>query len=127
MDEEVLLDPIPITMHSGDLDGSSRIVDVNTGQWKAIAKVKLVDADGNPVQNASVTFLWDNGLDSGSKTCTTGSTGKCRVVGKHGSEITGVTFTLTGATHTGYSYDPAANGDPDGDSDGTSIAVYRPE
>jgi hypothetical protein len=37
-----------------------------------------------------------------------------------------VTFTVTSVTRTGSTYTAAANHDPDGDSDGTAIVVFRP-
>ena len=37
-----------------------------------------------------------------------------------------VTFTVTNVTMPGQTYDPSANQDPDGDSNGTSITVRRP-
>ena len=37
-----------------------------------------------------------------------------------------VTFTVTNVTLPGQTYDPSANQDPDGDSNGTSITVRRP-
>jgi hypothetical protein len=36
------------------------------------------------------------------------------------------TFTVDTVSHATITYDPSANSDPDGDSDGTSITVNRP-
>jgi hypothetical protein len=38
-----------------------------------------------------------------------------------------VTFTVTKVEHAWYTYDPASNTDPDGDSDGTVIVVSMPQ
>ncbi len=38
-----------------------------------------------------------------------------------------VTFTVQDVAHPAFVYQPADNADPDGDSDGTSITVSRPE
>jgi hypothetical protein len=35
-------------------------------------------------------------------------------------------FTVTSLSHPTLAYDPAANHDPDGDSDGTTISVLKP-
>jgi hypothetical protein len=40
--------------------------------------------------------------------------------------VASVTFTVTGATRSGFTYTPASNHDPDIDSNGTSIVVLRP-
>jgi hypothetical protein len=35
-------------------------------------------------------------------------------------------FTVAGVIHASLTYDPAANADPDGDSDGTAITIKKP-
>lgn len=37
-----------------------------------------------------------------------------------------VTFTISNISHATLTYDPAANNDPDGDSNGTAITVRKP-
>jgi hypothetical protein len=37
-----------------------------------------------------------------------------------------VTFTVSSVVKTGYTYMPASNHDPDGDSNGTAITVHKP-
>jgi hypothetical protein len=39
---------------------------------------------------------------------------------------TSVTFTVTNVTAGGATYVPSSNGDPDGDSNGTTITVNKP-
>jgi hypothetical protein len=39
---------------------------------------------------------------------------------------TSVTFTVTGVTASGATYVSSSNGDPDGDSNGTTITVNKP-
>jgi hypothetical protein len=39
--------------------------------------------------------------------------------------IASVTYTVTNLSATGYTYDAAANSDPDGDSNGTSITIVK--
>jgi hypothetical protein len=36
-----------------------------------------------------------------------------------------ITFAITGISATGYAYDPSANTDPDGDSNGSRITVNK--
>jgi hypothetical protein len=40
--------------------------------------------------------------------------------------VASVTFTVTGVTLPGAAYTNAANHDPDGDSTGSTIVVFRP-
>ena len=37
-----------------------------------------------------------------------------------------VTFAVTSISHASYTYEPATNHDPDGDSNGTSITIAAP-
>jgi hypothetical protein len=47
-------------------------------------------------------------------------------VTKLAKTIASATFTVTGVTLANSTYTPASNHDPDGDSNGTTIAVLRP-
>jgi hypothetical protein len=55
--------------------------------------------------------------------CTTDANGTCSVTTKAKKNEQ---FTVTAVTHASLSYDPAANTDPDGDSDGTVIRIRKP-
>jgi hypothetical protein len=109
-------------MHVGDLDASS---ENNGREWIATVTITVVDSSGSPVTNAGVSGSWSNGA-SGSASCTTNSSGQC-TVSKSGipKKTKDVTFTVTNVTHGSLNYNPAANSDPDGDSNGTSILVLR--
>jgi hypothetical protein len=113
----------PATMHVGDLDGSS----TNQGRtWTAIVTITIHDASHNPVSDATVYGTWSVGA-SGTDSATTDANGECTVSfagirKRNGS----ATFTVENVTHAILSYDSTANRDPDGDSDGTSITVYKP-
>jgi len=62
-----------MTMHVGDLDGSSTR---QSNRWKAIVTITLHDASHNPLAKATVTGTWSNGA-TGTASCTTGSNGQC--------------------------------------------------
>ena len=65
---------------------------------------------------------------TGGAECTTDGGGQCSVVkGNLKFDEASVTFTVDSVTAAGYSYAPAANHDPDGDSDGASITVSSPQ
>jgi PKD repeat protein len=110
------------TMHVGDLDGSS--VPAPRNRWEATVTIEVHDGAHAPLLGATVTGTWSVG---GSSSCTTGADGRCSVTkGNLKSNLDSVTFTVDDVTLTGYSYEPGDNHDPDGDSDGTIITVYKP-
>jgi subtilisin family serine protease len=116
--------PPPTTFHIGDLDALGS----KTGKtWTAKVTIRVEDASHAPLSGVVVTGGWSNGA-SGSVSCTTTTAGTCSVQKtKLAGTVSSVTFTVTGATRSGYTYTPAANHDPDTDStDGTSIIVNRP-
>ena len=104
----------------GDLDGSSVGL---RGTWTATVTATVVDGAGQAVAGAALTGSWDGEA----AWCTTDETGRCDLdlPGLRKKQAT-VTFTVSGISADGLHYDPAANGDPDGDSDGTTIVVSKP-
>jgi hypothetical protein len=80
-----------------------------------------------PRSGAVVSGVWSDGA-TGTATCTANTTGSCNVSvnGLLLSSVASVRFTVNGLGLAGYSYAPASNHDPDGDSDGSSIVVSRP-
>ncbi len=114
--------PLP-AMHIGDLDGTATKVGRD---WKATVVIAVHSASHGTLSNAVVSGAWSGGY-SGSASCTTGSVGTCSdTTPKIGSSQPSVTFSVTGITRGGYTYDSSANHDPDGDSNGTTITVNRP-
>jgi len=111
------------TMHVGDLDGSKALKG-KSGRWEVSVTVTIHDADHNLVANATVTGEW-SGATTGTVSGTTGSDGTVTFSTGNMSGGDSVTFTVTGVTHDTLTYDDTANHDPDGDSDGTSITVYK--
>lgn len=111
------------TLHIGDLDGSSIAIG---NRWRATVTATVVDAGGAPVANATVSGDWSIGY-SGPGSCVTDSAGVCSMTsGNIGGRRARTVFTVTDVAHASLVYDPLANTDPDGDSDGTTITVLRP-
>ena len=65
--------------------------------------------------------------DGSSASCTTGTTGACSVSRNLSSvSYPSITFTVDRVARSGYTYDAAANHDPDGDSDSVRIVIAWP-
>jgi hypothetical protein len=81
------------------------------------------------VANATVDGTF-SGAYSASDSCTTDASGWCGVtspyVVKGGPSQGSMTWTVDDVTHATLTYAPGDNTDPDGDSDGTSITVNKP-
>jgi hypothetical protein len=115
--------PSAKTLHVSDLDGGASR---SSRSWKARVTILVQDAGNMPVANVTVRGNWSNGY-SGSAHCTTGSSGTCTLTSGNISLSKGsVTFTVSNLARSGFTYNPAANGDPEGDSNGTTIVVSRP-
>jgi hypothetical protein len=111
------------TLHVADLDGVKS--SENKNFWRAGVTTLIVDDSGSPVVEATVTGDRSGG-SSGTRSCLTDSAGLCTVTSDRVSRTQpSVTFTVTGVSHPSLVYDAGQNGDPDGDSDGTTIVVYR--
>ncbi len=110
----------PATMHIGDLDGRTQN---NATKWAGEVTALVLNSSSQPVSGALVTFSV-NGQST--RTCTTGATGTCFARVTTPDSILVQTWTVTGVTKSGTSYNPGANTDPDPDSNGTVIAVNQP-
>ncbi len=104
------------TMRIGDLSASR--TRLSSSSWRATVTIRVTTPAGIAVQGATVSGGWTVGAPD---TCTTSSAGSCTVTSDtlSRSSTPSVTFTVTGATHASYTYDPAANLE-------TSISVTRP-
>ncbi|MGC9468007.1 MAG: S8 family serine peptidase [Anaerolineae bacterium] len=112
-----------VTMHIGDLDGSSS---ANRSRWEAVVVVMVLDANGNPVPDATVDGVWSDGV-SGTVSCATDATGACSLSNQDiKKNVSLVIFTVEAISHIEMTYDSSANTDPDGDSDGTQITLPQP-
>ncbi len=121
--------PIPTpteepTIHVKDID--AYITGGRSNQQVRVT-ISIAMGSGGNVDGATVTGSWTvSGSDAQFSCITTGS-GKCTIrSGKLPGEDQ-TTFTITSVTHPAYSYVPADNSDPDGDSNGTVITIELPE
>jgi len=113
--------PTQQSLHIADLDGTAAS---SWFTWTARVTAKVVDQNGMPVSNATVSGSWSSTNGAGS--CTTASDGRCTLSSATTSRWTSrVAFTVSGITASGYTYDAGLNTDPDGDSNGTSITIMR--
>jgi hypothetical protein len=111
-------------VHVGDLDGSSSLG--SGGRWNATVTITVHDVGHNPVSGATVNGTWSTGV-SGTGSCLTDILGECNIIKSNiKSSVSSATFTVDTVSHSSALYQPSANHDPDGDSNGSSIAVLRP-
>lgn len=107
-------------IHVADLDATRSRID--NRRWRVDVTV-TVQSGATSVAGASVTFTY-KGTYSGTVACTTDAAGTCTIGGTAQGKT--VTFTVSGVSASGHIYDATRNGDLDGDSNGTKIAIARP-
>ena len=114
-----------VNMHVGDIDASTSLS--NGGKWNATITITIHDDSENPVADATVNGSWSNGANGGGS-CTTDGSGQCSFTKNNiHRNSSSATYTITSVTHASNTYTSGANHDPDGDSDGTSITVQKPQ
>ena len=98
------------TMHVKNIDMST--VTINVWRWsltRAVVVLTVVDADGNPVEGATITGH-GSGLTSGVASGVTNATGQVIVRSRYVWSASGTfTFTVNNVEKTGWIYDPSAN------------------
>jgi hypothetical protein len=105
----------------GDLDRRAKNVGAS---WRAQVKTLTHDGGHSAESGVLVTFNVSGGV--GTRTCTTVASGVCEVSVVVPDSVPSLTFTVTNLSKIGFSYDFAANHDPDADSNGTFILVRQP-
>ena len=115
-------------MHVGDLDATTG-TDPGGSSWFTTVTITVHDSSDNPLAGATVSVGW-TGSGPGQTECPTltDEFGKC-TVSHSGIKGKKTTLTVNNITLAGYTYDAAANHDPDVDpidSDGTAITVPKP-
>jgi len=92
-------------------------------RWTATVTIRVHDGDHALLGGVVVTASWQGGI---SATCTTGASGACSVSRQFQNSKTSVSLAVSNLSKAGYTYQPSANHDPDGDSNGTTITVRKP-
>ena len=85
--------------------------------------MEVSNAEGITVDQAVVSGAWSTG---GTSQCTTGVYGRCDIrLSDLPNKVHSVIFTVNDVQRSRGIYEPTANADPDGDSNGTQITVAR--
>lgn len=108
-------------LHAADLDKNTRS---GLAGWTASVTILVHDQNHNAVSGATVTGKWS---DNTTATCTTDSSGRCSVTkNRISNATTSISYSVTGVSKSGYTYNSALNHDPDTDSNGTVIVINKP-
>jgi hypothetical protein len=110
-------------LHVADLDGSAD--GLLFIFWRAGSTVSVEGGTGAPAQGARVRMRWNADFRSAEDECVTDAGGRCSVSSGIAAGGT-VGFEVIEVSAPGWFYAAAENGDPDGDSDGTTLTVSRP-
>jgi hypothetical protein len=100
-------------VHVADISAATQTKGKN---WSATATIAVVDADGAPVSGATVTGSWNPG---GTVSCSTSASGSCDASSPNYRNDASATFTVTGISGSGLTYNAGANAE-------SSITVDRP-
>jgi hypothetical protein len=119
---EVISGDTPTRTHVADLDGRGSATNW-WFVWRATVDIQIHDNLNQPVAQAEVDIDWSDGSED---SCTTDSSGICRITGFQWIWSGSIALSGVDVYHQELSYDPTANKDPDGDSNGTSITIRRP-
>ena len=120
-------DSVIPTIHVADLDATAS--PGSRGKWNATITVTVADSFGQAITGVGVTVVgfWSDDPSTPVIVTTDPSTGQATITNSNINKNTSsVSFTISSLSLTGFVYDPAANEDPDGDSDGTVIQVLKP-
>jgi len=110
--------PTPV-MHVGDLDAS---ITNQQNLRTALVRIGVHTSKHGPLGNALLSASWNDGTTT---SCSTDPSGYCVVARSYSPAKPVVSLTVTGVTRENYVYTPAANHDPDGDSNGTTISIKK--
>lgn len=111
-----------LTLHVGELTGSTS----NLGStWTAEAVATVVDWAGEPVVEATVSGIWDQG-EAIEQTCVTDGLGQCTLTSAPIKKNTRyATLTVSGVDHPDFTYTSDDDHDPDSITQGTSIRISK--
>lgn len=105
--------PADVVVHVADISAATQTKGKN---WSAVVTIAVVDADGAPVSGATVTGSWNPG---GTVSCSTSGSGSCDASSPNYRNDASATFTVTGISGNGLTYNAGANAE-------SSITVDRP-
>ncbi|MGZ4211072.1 MAG: S8 family serine peptidase [Actinomycetota bacterium] len=111
--------PPPSSLHIGDLDASKSST---KNGWKVTVTITVHNQSEATVSGVAVSFRW---ADGSTGSCTAKRNGTCSASKSLRSGVTSTSLTVTNVTGSSP-YDATLNHDPDGDSNGTTIAVTKP-
>ena len=122
--QQIPVGVMPNSMHVANLDGEGQTGKRN--RWDATVSILVHDEGENTIAGSNVSGAWGGGA-SGDGSCVTDDAGQCTIPKNNLKDsVSSVIFTITNITASGYTYDPGANEDPDGDSNGTTITISSP-
>jgi hypothetical protein len=96
---------VPVDMRVTNIAMS---LSANSRTARAVANVSIFDNAGLPVTGATVTGTW-SGVVSGTGSAITASTGVASLTSPSTKSRGTFTFTVTGVSLSGYSYQPSSN------------------
>ena len=114
--------PPASSIHVTDLEGSS--ANAGKGRWTATASIMIGDNGGAAVDGAFVEGTWAGGAN-GDDSCTTGAGGSCQVAKDVRNKFADASFMVTDVTQGSARYDSDSNSDADGDTNGTTVVVFK--
>jgi hypothetical protein len=120
--------PVVETIHVVGFQGSATAQP--QGRWSANAQIVIANQDDVPEPGVTVAGTWGGGGTNGSSSCVTIGDGSCGVQKNNlKNNLASVSFTITGVSKPGMTYDPAQNTVPtvlvinQSDQDATPAAV----
>ncbi len=120
--------PVPTvpTVHVGDLDGTATLAR-NKKSWTATVTIVVHNIDHTPQNAVTVRGDWGGGA-AGAASCVTDASGSCQIVSANlaAKKVSSVSFSVSAIDSAGALYAPNDNHDPDGDTNGTTIAFAVP-
>ena len=121
---DAVTSPTIETVHVADLDGAS--TRYTKGRWSAQVTVTILNSSGGLVGGATVSGIFtQNGSGPIYGNCVTVNWICVIDSGEFPKNKGSATFVVDSVTPTTLNYDAAANDDPDGDSNGTTIALSK--
>ena len=110
----------PPSVHVGNLDG---VATVASDSWSAAVTITAHDAKHRPLAGVTVSGNWFTTTSINAQ-CVTNETGTCTLaLASLPLTLRAVSYSVSGMTLTGFTYKMASNHDPDGSSNGYSVAV----